>query len=107
MLLNQDRSKKLEIGLSIIKMEFDKLAEVLRLYNRWAGSVSAPGIRDCWCRDGELTLDQLDAIANCVPLDEELEAVRGYEGDVSKLGKAERFVLEVGSIDGLSTMLQV
>ena len=60
-----------------------------------------------FCRDSDLTLDQLDAVANCVPTPGEVVMLQAFDGDKARLGKAEQFVLQMGTVESLPTVLQV
>ncbi|KAJ3164400.1 hypothetical protein HK101_000443 [Irineochytrium annulatum] len=56
--------------------------------------------------DSFLTLERLNTLMQCVPNEEEIDAVRAYDGDVQQLGNAERYVLVVSTVPRLHQRLQ-
>ena len=56
--------------------------------------------------DQTLSIDNLKSLKQYVPAFEEIQLVRNYDGDISKLGNAEKYVLEVMDIPRLNQRLE-
>ncbi|ETV96972.1 hypothetical protein, variant [Aphanomyces invadans] len=56
--------------------------------------------------DKLLTLERIQSLAAMVPTPEELDLVKGYEGDVAVLGETEKFFLAISDLPRLSNRLK-
>ncbi|CAG8761717.1 9161_t:CDS:2, partial [Ambispora leptoticha] len=87
-LLDFNRANNIAIMLARIKMPYSEVRDaVLEL------------------DDEKLTVENLRAIKQYVPSTEEIELVREYDGDLSNLGNAEKYIKEIMVIPRLSERL--
>ena len=82
-LLGPERSKNFELVLGKLKMGYDKIAEALITID-----------------DKILTLTNLESLEIIAPTDEEVSTIKGYDGDRSLLGNAEKFIDEIHKVKG-------
>jgi diaphanous 1 len=82
-LLGPERSKNFELVLGKLKMGYDKIAEAL-----------------ITCDDKILTLTNLESLEIIAPTEEEVATIKGYDGDKTLLGNAEKFIDEISKVKG-------
>ncbi|KAK9274673.1 hypothetical protein L1049_021924 [Liquidambar formosana] len=89
-LIEHRRAYNCEIMLSKVKVPLhDLLSSVLAL------------------EDSALDVDQVDNLIKFCPTKEEMELLKGYNGEKEKLGKCEQFFLELMQVPGVESKLRV
>lgn len=90
-LVDPTRSRNIEIMLSSIKIPHEELVQHLMVYDK----------------DNVLTLSQVLTLAKYIPSSAEKEKLEAYKGDVTLLGKAETFLLQLSKVPNLEETLEV
>ncbi|XP_021837284.2 formin-like protein 18 isoform X2 [Spinacia oleracea] len=89
-LIDHRRAYNCEIILSKVKVPLKELmASVLSL------------------EDSSLDIDQVENLIKCCPTKEDMELLKGYRGEVGKLGKCEQFFLELMQVPRVEAKLRV
>ncbi|PIM99220.1 WASP-interacting protein VRP1/WIP, contains WH2 domain [Handroanthus impetiginosus] len=89
-LIEHRRAYNCEIMLSKVKIPLhDMLSSVLAL------------------EDSALDVDQVDNLIKFCPTKEEMEVLKGYKGEIDKLGKCEQFFLELMQVPRIEYKLRV
>ena len=88
-LLDLKRGSNIEIMLSQIKASLDEIAGAVQTID-----------------DKVLDADAVQSMIRFLPTSDELELIRAYEGDVERLGKAERYFRKLGAVNGFESKLR-
>ena len=91
-----------------------KLIDDKRAYNinitlaRFKSFLTVSAIRDAFFAMDEkaLNVDVLGSMLKCAPTPEELDVVKGYEGDIEQLGYAEKFFAAVGEVPHIQQRME-
>ncbi|MES1912644.1 MAG: hypothetical protein MHM6MM_004881 [Cercozoa sp. M6MM] len=89
-LLDDKRAYNIDIGISRFRMSHDDIRRAVLALD-----------------ESKLDMETLTKLLNLVPTPEDVSRVRGYEGDVSLLGHAERFCLALAPVPQIKARLEL